>query len=246
MAENGTTAITFEVKDTRPAEESEPKQEVKNEEKQSLDEDEIKAKIEDQEKPLMEENEQEQEVKDFERVDIEIKGSNDENEGEFEQAKLANDVETEVMEKIFESLETSTPAKPNGIVNKQTGLNEEREVSKSVDDEGSLKRLMEVKTKLEFEAEARKLREEQRVEMRRKKNKKVTLGYETPDYFYVPRRVYNGRHTLNAFYFMTILGLKCICIYIYVENMTVSPSVIPSIRSIVYTRKPNTQMACMI
>lgn len=198
MAENGLSAITFEAKETQQVEQDELKQEVKNEEIE-LDENENKEKIEDQEKPPLEENEQEErikqrhEVKDFEQVKIEINGANDVKDGQSESDKLANDVEADVLDNIFESLETSTPAKSNDIVNKHAGKDEEKEVSKSVGDDGSLKRLMEVKTKLEFEAEARKLREEQRVEMRRKKNKKVTLGYETPDYFYVPRRVYNGK-----------------------------------------------------
>jgi hypothetical protein len=189
MSENGCMTITLEAQEKRQEEENEPKQEI-----------------------------EEDQIKDVVDVEIEINRLPDESEATLDQKNRANDVDTEEYEEIFDSLDTSTPAKPNDVVNKQPSVKEveDGEVLATRDDDVGLKRLMEVKTKLEFEAEARKLREEQNVEMRRKKNKKVKLGYETPDYFYVPRRVYNGNCTLTVFSLL-ILRLK----YIYMSLLDV-------------------------
>lgn len=104
-----------------------------------------------------------------------------------------NDVKVTTDEISFRLVPTSTPAKPKRVDVNKHGHENNNQVLTIKHNDADLKRLMDVKAKLESEADSRK---KYGVELRKKK-KRVTVEDEPPEYLHVPRRIYDGKQSLN-------------------------------------------------
>lgn len=97
---------------------------------------------------------------------------------------------SDVNENIFSTLDTSTPAKPIRLnVNKVDVQENNDQVLAIKRNDADFKRLMNVKAKLELEAQSSG---NNGVQMGKKK-KRVTLEDEPVELVYVPRRIYDGK-----------------------------------------------------